>query len=219
MPKHIVTAIGLIVSLGVIALAVVLVALPVYLQAVGVDGQTAAVADTNATYEAELDALDAQKDDLDAVDAQVAALRAQIPDTGQLDDVFDLVVRAAAASGVVISSVAAGDPVAFESRSGEAASGEAASPSATPGGADAGAAAGTPPEQTPSADPDDPPTGRQQIDVTITAVAGDIAQSTAFLDALRAGPRLLSSMVVSSQAGESGIDVRVSAVTYLDAEG
>ena len=57
MPKHLVTAIGLIVSLGVIALGVFLVALPLYFQAVGVDAQTATVANTNTIYQAQVELL------------------------------------------------------------------------------------------------------------------------------------------------------------------
>ena len=57
MSKTLITALGLIVSLGVIALGVFLVALPIYVQSVGVDAQTATVANTNAIYQAQVDSL------------------------------------------------------------------------------------------------------------------------------------------------------------------
>ena len=57
MPKQLVTVIGLIVSLGVIALGVFLVAMPLYFQVVDVDAQTATVASTNALYQAQVDSL------------------------------------------------------------------------------------------------------------------------------------------------------------------
>ena len=62
--------------------------------------------------------------------------------------------------------------------------------------------------------------GRQQVDFAISVTAADMAQATAFLDALRAGPRLLSSITATAtQTGEGSVDVQVSALTYVDAEG
>ena len=50
--------------------------------------------------------------------------------------------------------------------------------------------------------------------------AADMDQATAFLDALRAGPRLLSSITATTtQTGEGSVDVQVTALTYVDAEG
>jgi len=62
--------------------------------------------------------------------------------------------------------------------------------------------------------------GRQQVDFVISATAGDMEQATAFLDALRAGPRLLNSVTATmTQNGGGGVDVQISALTYVDAEG
>jgi hypothetical protein len=220
MPKHLITAIGLIVSLGVIALGVVLVAIPLYFQAVSVDSQTAQVASTNSIYQAQLDSLREQEANLDEINAQVETLRAQIPGVGQLDDVFEVVGRAAEASGVVLVSVTAGEQVAFAARTGaeeEQAVAPAPAPETTPtpgptdsdavGEAESGAV---------TADV----SGRQQVDFVIGATASDMAQVTAFLDALRAGPRLLNSIeVTTTQTGEGTIDVQVSANTFVDQEG
>ena len=224
MPKHLVTAIGLILSLGVIALGVFLVAMPLYFQSVGVDVQTATVAGTNAIYQAQVDSLREEEERLDEINADVDDLRAQIPATGQLDDVFEVVGRAAEASGVALTTVTAGEQVAFVVRTGaeddptarpepapaptpaptteatDAATGDTASPTDAAAGADAAATA-----------------GRQQVDFVIQATAADMAQATAFLDALRAGPRLLNNVTATSTLSGSGtVDVQITALTYVD---
>lgn len=222
MPKHIVTAIGIIVSLGVIALGVFLVAVPLYFQAVSVDTQTATVANTNELYQAQVDSLNAQQENLDEIEANVAGLRSQIPATGQLDDVFEVAARAAEASGVRITAVTAGQQVAFVPRAG-ATEGDAAvaqpapTPEATVEAADPtdGTAAEAGPASAPGA-----AAGRQQVDFVISATAADIAQATAFLDALRTGPRLLNNVTATmAPSGGGGIDVQISALTYVDTEG
>jgi hypothetical protein len=224
MPKHLVTAVGLIVSLGVIALGVFLVALPLYFQAVGVDTQTATVANTNAIYQAQVDNLTAEAENLDQVNADVAELRSQIPTTGQLDDVFEVVARASAASGVSLTAITAGEQVAFAART-SATEGDAAAVAPAP--------APTPPATEGATDPTAGTTtdaaapvgavvtaGRQQVDFVISATAANMAQATAFLDALRAGPRLLNSITATTnQSGEGTVDVQISALTFVDAEG
>ena len=91
MPKQLITVIGLAVSLGVVAVAVALVALPMWVQALGVDAQTATVAQTNALYQTQVDTLLVEQERQDEIDASVAALRAEIPATNQLDDVFEVI--------------------------------------------------------------------------------------------------------------------------------
>ena len=227
MPKHLVTAIGLIVSLGVIALGVFLVAMPLYFQAVAVDGQTATVASTNALYQAQVDELTAQQENLDEITANVAGLRSQIPATGQYDDVFEVVGNAAEASGVAITSVTAGEQVVYATRTGAtegdpAAAAAAAAPAATDAATDPSAT----PDPNAAADPNAAPApdavaaGRQQVDFVISATAADMAQATAFVDALRAGPRLLNSMAVTmTQSGEGTVDIQITALSYVDEEG
>ena len=222
MPKHIVTAIGLIVSLGVIALGVFLVAMPLYFQAVSVDGQTATVASTNALYQAQVDELTAQQENLGEIEANVAGLRAQIPATGQLDDVFEVVARAAEASGVQITSVTAGEQVAYATRTGATEGDPAAVPAPAPEATEAAtdATAGTSTDAAAPAPDAGAGAGRQQGDFVISATAVDMEQATAFLDALRAGPRLLSSVTATmTQSGEGTVDIQVSALTFVDAEG
>lgn len=220
MPKHLVTAIGLIVALGVVALGVFLVAVPTYFQGLAVDGQTATVASTNAIYQSEVDHLRAEEENLDAINEEVLSLRAQIPAVGQLDDVFEVAARAAERSGVVITSVTAGESAPFVERTSATGATEAVAPApeSTADPADeasdesATGETGSPAPQ--------PMAGRQQVDFVIAATGSDMAQVIAFVDALRSGPRLLSNITVRTQQAASGsVDVQVTALTYVDTEG
>lgn len=232
MQKGIITAIGLVVSIGIVVLALVLGALPVYLQSVSVDAQTATVANTNAVYQAQVDNLRAEQENLDAINASVAGLRAQIPASAQLDDVFEVIGRAAEAADVDIVSISAGQQVPFTPHAGvvdetapTADSSADSSTDATGGttdgttdgtteGTGAEDGTGTGDAQTPA-----PASGRQQVDFAIQVSADDMDAVTAFLDALRAGPRLLSSITATTTTGEDGLTVQVSALTYVDSEG
>jgi hypothetical protein len=230
MPKQLITVIGLAVSLGVVAVAVALVALPMWVQALGVDAQTATVAQTNALYQTQVDTLLVEQERQDEIDASVAALRAEIPATNQLDDVFEVIGRAAAQSGVTISSATAGETVAFTERTAATAVGEttAAEPAAADpaegSATDAveaaeGAAGDGTTADAAAVDPDAVLSGRQQVDFTILVTADDMAQATAFLDALRNGPRLLSSITATTTQTGTAVDVQVSALTFVDSEG
>lgn len=229
MPKQLISVIGLIVTLGVIALAVLLVALPMWVQASAVDTQTAGVASTNALYQVQVDALEAEKERQDEIDASVAQLRTQIPATNQLDDVFEVIGRAAESSGVTISSATAGGAVAFNERTSATEPGAepepAPAPAPTPDPEDAtgtdgatDATSGTTTEQ-PATGGTAAPDGRKQIDFTIAVTANDMAQATEFLDALRRGPRLLSSITASTSVTGTAVEVLVSALTFVDTEG
>ena len=227
MPKQLITVIGLVVSLGIIAIAIALVALPMWVQSLGVDAQTATVAQTNAMYQVQVDTLEAEQERQDEIDASVAGLREEIPVTGQLDDVFEVIGRAADDSGVTLTSATAGETAAFVERTSatepgatvvapapeEPAEGETADAETTDAADDAGAGGVA------VADPDAPLTGRQQVDFTILVTANDMAQATAFLDALRDGPRLLSSITATTTQTGTAVEVQVSALTFLDSEG
>lgn len=227
MPKQLVTVLGLVLCLGVIAMGVFMVALPLYLQSVDVDGQTATVADTNRIYETQVQRLREEQERLDEITAAVTELRTQVPATGEFDDVFEVVGRAAEATGVVLTSVTAGQQVAFALRTGEE-GGTDGAPSTPPAAetqpAEGGDASndGTDTVPGPSADGTtaEPAGGRQQVDFTIQATAADMAQAIAFLDALRAGPRLLSTIKsTTTDSGEGFINVQLTALAYVDAEG
>ncbi|WP_127475537.1 hypothetical protein [Microbacterium sulfonylureivorans] len=232
MPKQLVTIIGLVVSLGVVAVGVALVALPMWMQSLAVDGETATVADTNALYQAQVDTLETEADRQGEIDASVAALRTEIPAANQLDDVFEVVGRAADTAGVTITSATAGESAAFVARTAASAPGEepVAVPAPAPeDGTDGAAAEG---EATEAAEgvatdagtvidegADAPLTGRQQVDFTIAVTANDMAQVTRFLDALRAGPRLLAGITATTTLTGTAVEVQVSALTFVDSEG
>lgn len=230
MPKQLITVIGLIVSLGVIAVGVALVALPMWVQSLAVDTETASVANTNALYEAQVQGLEAEQARQGEIDASVAALRTQIPASNQLDDVFEVIGRAAAKAGVTITSATAGEPAAFVERTAATEPGAEPVPVATPEPAPTGEApadgteatadaAATDPSAAPAAPVDAQLTGRQQVDFTIQVTANDMAQATRFLDALRDGPRLLDSITATTTLTGTAVAVEVSALTFVDSEG
>ena len=218
MSKGLITIIGLVVSIGVIALGFFLVALPIWVQSVAVDAQTQTVQTTNALYQSQVDSLREQEDDLAAINAEVVALQAQIPESGQLDDVFEVIGRAAESSGAAILSITAGESTPFAVRTGveDESAAEAPAAETTPA-----------PEATPAPDatgadaaPEDAAPGRQQVEFAITVTAPTMDQATAFLDALRAGPRLLSSVTATAaDNGEGGVALQVSALTYVATRG
>ena len=145
---------------------------------------------TNALYQSQVESLREQEEDLDAINAEVAALRAQIPATGQLDDVFEVIGRAAESSGASILSITAGEHAAFVVRTGVE-DGDAGTPASEVSPApDATASPETGATDVAPA-PDVAAPGRQQVEFAITVTAPTMEQATAFLDALRAGPRLL----------------------------
>lgn len=227
MPKQLITVIGLVVSLGIIALGVALVAVPMLLSSFTVDSQTASVAGSNDVYQAQVDGLKEQEARQDEINASVAVLQSQIPVTGQLDDVFEVVANAAGASGVTITSITAGDTAAFvvrtsatEPSTDPTAADAAAQPDATPSPEPSVTAAdGTAATDTGTTTPDAAAAGRQQVDFSIQVEATDMNQVTAFLDALRSGTRLFSIVTALSTTSGEGIEVQVDGLTFVDAEG
>jgi hypothetical protein len=229
MPRQLINVIGIVISLGVIALGVFLVAVPLYAQALDVASQTATVQTTNQLYQTEVDRLSAEQERQAEIDASVASLRAQLPATANLDDVFEIVASAATATGVRIQAITAGSAAEFVPRTdptlgvdapvaqapAEAPTAEAPAAESPADLAQTEASAGaTTGDVTAAA------ASRQQIDFTISVVAADINQVTAFLDALRSGPRLLSSITATSnRTGEGAYELQMSALTYVAEEG
>ena len=74
-------------------------------------------ASTNDLYQSQVDHLREEEARQGDIDASVAGLRAQLPATGQLDDVFEIVARAATATGVTLQAVSGrGTPAGFVTR-------------------------------------------------------------------------------------------------------
>lgn len=210
MPKSLINTIGTIVCVGVFALGFILVVLPIWGQAVGVDTQTAAVANTNEVYRAQVDHLKEEQARMPEIEAEVATLTQQIPATGQLDDVFEVIGRAADGAGVSISSITAGPQAAFTPASPP----EPAAPQATAQPGDAGnddsSSAGS--DATAPVD-----TSRQQVEFTISISSRGVDAIAAFLDELRAGLRLLSiAAATASHGGDFTADI--TAFTFVDAK-
>jgi hypothetical protein len=237
MPKQLINLVGILVSVAVLALGVFLVAMPLFTQALGINGQTQQVAQTNSLYQAQVDALTKAKENKAQTDASVAALRAQIPVTPQLDQVFDLVARASVSSGATISSITAGTAASFVARTDavslndeKVAPSSAPSPSATAPGVvgeaqqarDQANAQTDATNQASGAGGGSGSTGsatgqtRTQIDFAITVGATNMNQVAAFLDGLRAGPRLLSNITSTVVQNSTGIEVQVTALTFVD---
>ncbi|QKJ19698.1 hypothetical protein [Microbacterium hominis] len=220
MPKQLINLIGIVACIGILALAVALVALPMFFQSLATQAQAAQVDATNGIYQAQVDGLRAEEERMDEINASVAALRTEIPATNKLDDVFELIARSAIGAGVEVQTITAGDAVAFVERT--AALGPDEQPEAAPApaadvttdatadaAADGTADAAVEPAAAASTDP------RRQVDFTFTITADDLGQATSFLDRLRAGPRLLGPIQSTVSPTGTGVTVTVSALTFV----
>lgn len=222
MSRSLINLIGVVVMVAVLALGIFLVAAPVAFQAVGVVAQTATVGNTNAVYQAQIDHLTEEQKRLPEIEASVAALQTQIAPANELDDVFELVATAAAATGVNISAVTAEDPAAFSERTAAVAGDEAGAqpapqatpePSATPAPSDS--QAGGTAAQTEALPATTAGAGRTQVGFTINVTAPEFGQLVSFLDALRAGPRLLGQVKTTVTPTDNGFDLTLSALTFV----
>lgn len=191
MPKQLINTIGLLIVLGIVAAGVMLVALPIYLQSLSVEGQARTVAASNDIQQAQVDALSQQ--DASEIEDSLGELTDQIPGSPRLDTVSALVTDAAAATGASVMSFTPGAETVF-----------------TPGApADANA-----PTSTDDAASAEAATGTVQIPVQVTVTAPDLPSMVAFLDTLREGPRLLGNVqaVVSTRNG--GADATIDALAF-----
>lgn len=247
MNKQLITLIGAIVTVGVVALGVLLGAVPLFNGGLTALGQTTQAASTNATYSQQIDSLNAAKKNLSKTEASVSALRAQIPDKPLLDQAFDIVDSAATASGATITSITRGELTAFEPRPAPPRAGLVIEkPAATPApaatsapttsgtgpvddakttasAADANAAAtgaaASPASGDAAAKPADATSGRQQVRVSIAASAPTMDAVRQFLDGLRDADRLIAIDKATVTAGSDGFDIKVEAITFLRTDG
>ena len=220
MSRTLIHIIGALAAVAVLAIGIVLVAGPLALQAVAVFDQTVTVANSNLAYSAQVDALHQEEERIGDIEASVAGLQTQITAANDLDDVFELVAKAAQSSGVEITSITAGEAVPFVERTSALAPGEvAAAPAPAPADPDAQASTAPPAEEATTTDisalSTAAPAGRTQIDFTIAVSAADMSQVVAFLDALRAGPRLLAEIQSTVTPTGIGFDVSLSALTFV----
>ena len=206
MPRQMINLIAIVLTAGLLFAGTMLVVLPVYGSARTTETSARDVAQTNDVYQLQVDRLAEAEARIDEIAADVAALRLGIPASSRLDDVMQIVVEAAEATGATIEGFAAVEPEAWTPRTGlggdDAGSAptddtataappttdEAGSPAPTASPPAAGEAEG----QTPPADETDAAASPQrQIPVTITVAVPSAEAAAAFLDALGRGPRLL----------------------------
>lgn len=188
VPKQLLNVAGALLVLVVLAAGILLVAVPLYVQSGSTSAEAVRTAQSNDVSAAQVEALRAHARELPALHSDVAALREQIPAVGRLDDVFDLVGAAAVLAGVEVVSVAAEDPAPWTGRAG-------ADAAAAPQGdetaeADAAELAAASPAPSPSAAAADSP--QRQVSFAIVVDTVDPLAAARFLDALGAGPRLVS---------------------------
>ena len=208
MPRSLINLIGILVTIAVLAMGVFLIAGPVAAQALGVVGDTATAANANVVYQAQVDHLQEEEARLDEIESSVMSLQAQITPTNDLDDVFEVVARAAQSSGVTIVSVTAEDAVPFEERTAPV---EAAPTAEQP--------ADTAESQAPAGESgvssDAAPAGRAQVPIAINISAAEMKEVVAFLDALRSGPRLLGQIETSVSTTGTGFNASLSSLAYV----
>ena len=206
MPRQMINLIGIVVIAGLVFAGTMLVVLPVYGSARTTETGARDVAQTNDTYQLSIDRLAEAAERIDEISADVAELRRGIPASSRLDDVMQIVVEAAAATGAVIEGFAATEPETWTPRTGlgtdDPESAPTDEPATTAGDGSAETAAPEATEPTPAAEAPDAqaapaegtdaaPSPQRQIPVTITVAVPSADVAAAFLDALGRGPRLL----------------------------
>lgn len=224
MSRQLINLAGGLAVIVILALGIALVALPMFNQAGATGQQADDIAQTNDIYEIQVQTLRAQEADLAALEGELAELRDQIPATALNDQVYELIGAAAAESGVIVESVAAGAPEPWTAATADGTPAEApaaevpasdtpASDTAAPeAGADADAATGAAAEETAPAPEVDP---QQAVPVTITVMTQDAAQAARFIDAVRGAERLLSIEHAVVTGEEGGLRLVVNARSLL----
>ncbi|MDQ0614922.1 TolA-binding protein [Microbacterium sp. W4I4] len=239
MTKQLITLIGALVSAAVIIAAVVIGVVPLVGGVFSADTERQQVAATNATYETQIATLTAQKEKLAEINAAVEKLRGQVPEKQLLNQVFERISLAATSAGVTVTAANRGDLAPYAPRTGTAdaaASVPAPVPTPTPttgtpidgandvaDKADANVAdadgatadGGTPAPAAPTA----AASAREQVELSISVTAPDMASAFAFLDGLRAGPRAIAiDTATVSQSGE-GFSLQVTVLAFLQNSG
>ncbi|GAA1933083.1 hypothetical protein GCM10009775_26360 [Microbacterium aoyamense] len=194
MPKQLINTIGAIIAVAVLLAGVGLVALPLWLQSTAVQAQALAVQQSNDVQQSAVDGLAAEQSQLDDLEDDLAALEAEIPSAARIDTISALVATAASETGVTVTSFSPSEPVSFEAAAASASGSDAPATDAA------------------EAAPAEPGTGRVQIPVTIDVTAPSLDSMTAFLDALRAGPRLLASIQPQIATGSEGATATITAL-------
>ncbi|MDN3496119.1 hypothetical protein QL996_09285 [Planococcus sp. APC 4015] len=201
LPKQLISLIGVVLVLAIAGGGAALIVLPAWNGAQTTDASARAVAQTNDIYAIDVQRLTAAEDDFAGTESTLASLRSEIAEIPRLDDVYEIVVAAAADTGTEVTGFTAADPEPWVRRGAVT-----AAPTA-----DAPVAEAAPVEEPVAAEPNttevtgDPSTTdqepveteevtspQQQVSVTLEVTAADAATAAAFMDALGRGPRLLA---------------------------
>ncbi len=222
----------LLVVIALVA-GTMLTALPIYFEARALNAQEQDVAGSNQLLQAQIDALRVQEAELPQLERELTDLQDQLPSIPQLDDVTQLVVKAAGKAGARIESVEFGERVPFTPRDAAVVNGQlpqtatGVTPSATPEKAptdanvadtDSGDGPTTDADTASAPAPATPANSNQlQFPVTITVSIADQQSANRFLDGLRVGPRLLQieSVTASSEKDDNELTLAVVGLVFV----
>lgn len=238
LPRQIINLIGALVVIAVLAAGVLVGVVPLYMESARIASDADRAVSDNSVFQAQLDSLTQQSRQFDELKDDVDALRAQIPSTPTLDDVFAIIADAAAESNVTVLSIQTGDPIAWtpqtaplDTESMDALAAEAAAEpapasedasastetDATGGSADAATAESG--DAAASADTEVEAAGPQQsVAFSITVASGRPVDMFQFIDELGSGPRLLSIVHTSMEGAREDSTLTVNALTFIRTE-
>lgn len=224
LPKNLINLLGLVVVLAVLVAGVVLVALPMWGNAQTTQAAANGVAQTNAVYDQQVQALTAASSRMDEITASLAELETEIAPIPQMDDAFEIIAAAAASTGVVIESIKANElepwvpraPVTeFSDPANPAAPAEEVQPD---GAAELDAVTVEEGEEPAQTTPDASGSPQQQIPVSIQVTVKDAATATAFIDALGRGPRLIAPVNTTLDPGADEGNLVVNVLVFIRSE-
>lgn len=242
LSRQLINLAGGLAVVVILALGILLVALPTFNQARATEQQADEIAGTNDVYDIQVETLRGQQTQLGDLERQLAALRAQIPATPLNDEVFALIGEAVDTTGVFVETITAADAetwlppsadpegtdataAAPDAASTDSATTDATATTPTDGATDPAAdpnatadgtatAEGTTATETPAPVEVDP---RQMVPFTLVVTLGDAAQAARFLDALRDDDRLLTieQAVLTEEEGELRLTVNARSLVLL----
>ena len=211
MTKQTTTLAGGAAMVAIIAAAVMLGVIPQQRAASAAEASEAELVQTNSLLGVQRASLAKYAKDPAGLDKELTHLREQIPATADLASATRVIVNAleapdGSAGATLVSITPQVPPVAFTPR--EQLTTEVGEPD--------------PPANAPSGDAEPPPAGSfQEIPLTITATAVDMAAAFRFVDLLNDGPRLLAVhhvQIVSDDASSDAtnpVTVMVSGAAYV----
>lgn len=183
---------GLLVIVGVLALGLTSIAVPILERVQSAQGEIATDQQNNDALRARLAELTAAEQRQAEIEESITELRKQLPESAQTDTALQMIENSLLSTGAAVRNVTFGEPAAFSPRApyGEEGTTVPSTAPATPPADDTAqpdAAAEAQPEQAeqPSTD------ARQQYEVSLSVVVPDEATALAFLDRLRADTRIM----------------------------